>query len=91
MAKKNIWTVENIKAAVDAGMNVYWKNDQYKVIKDKLGRYLIAYDLGGDRENFVGLTWKDGTTLNGKSDDFFGGYSREAAAAYSRRDPRSVI
>jgi hypothetical protein len=37
----------------------------YEVIKDKIGQYLIVCKTG----YCVGLTWKDGTTLNGE--DFY--------------------
>jgi hypothetical protein len=65
-------TLEEIKAAVDAGLNVYWSNVGYRVIKDRLGRYLIGYDIDGPHENYIGLTHQDGITLNGKPEEFFG-------------------
>lgn len=34
-------TVNEIKAAVDAGKQVFWSNLNYEVIKDKVGQYLI--------------------------------------------------
>ncbi len=60
--------LEEIKAAIENGENVYWKQTSYKVIKDKIGQYLIIY-LNDD--SCIGLTWADGITLNGKKEDFF--------------------
>jgi hypothetical protein len=34
-------TLEDIKAAVDAGQTVHWANTGYIVHKDRLGQYLI--------------------------------------------------
>jgi hypothetical protein len=64
-------TLDKIKAAVDAGKTVYWSNTGYRVVKDKLGRYFIGFDIGGPRENYIGLTWQDAVTLNGERDEFF--------------------
>jgi len=32
---------------------------------------LIGWDIGGHQENWIGLTWQDGITMNGKPEDFF--------------------
>jgi len=61
-------TVEEIKKAVDAGKKVYWSNTLYEVIKDSIGQYLI-HVIG--TSNYIGLTWKDGKTLNGDECQFF--------------------
>lgn len=61
--------VEEIKAAVDEGKIVHWKNTAYRVIKDNIGQYLIHYP--GPPENYIGLTWQDGKTLNGEEKDFY--------------------
>lgn len=63
--------LNQIKAAVDAGEYVAWKSPAYRVIKDNIGQYLIAYDHGSSRANYIGLTWRDGVTLNGQEDEFF--------------------
>lgn len=39
-------TLEEIKAAVDAGKIVHWSNERYTVIKDKWGNYLIVCGNG---------------------------------------------
>ena len=71
--------LQEISAAVDAGDTVHWQSTDYIVIKgpshpDDPGndcnpalRYLITSDNG----QAIGLTWADGTTLNGKEGDFF--------------------
>ena len=46
-------TLEDIKAAVDAGQTVHWANAGYVVQKDRLGQYLITYVLNG---SCIGLT-----------------------------------
>jgi len=61
-------TAQEIKQAVDNGKTVFWKQENYKVVKDNLGQYLIECDNNG---HCIGLTWTDGTTLNGKEEDFF--------------------
>jgi hypothetical protein len=61
-------TLQEIKQAVNDGKGVFWASIAYKVIRDTKGQYLIKCTLNG---SCVGLTWKDGTTLNGKEDDFF--------------------
>lgn len=68
-------TLDQIKATVDAGGIVHWKNRAYQVIKDSIGQYLIAYGCGSRDENYVGLTWADGVTLNGTPEDYFRPYS----------------
>lgn len=61
----------DIKAAVDAGRTVHWSNDSYQVIRDSIGQYLIVYQRGRPGEHAIGLTWRDGTTLNGRIDQFY--------------------
>ena len=61
-------TAKEIKDAVDNGKKVHWVNDLYTVIKDSLGQYLIKCTTNG---YCIGLTWKDGETLNGKEEEFF--------------------
>lgn len=60
-------TLEEIKAAVEAGKTVYWANEGYRVIKDKLGYWLIVHESGYT----VGLTRRDGVTLNGDLEHFY--------------------
>lgn len=60
-------TLEEIKAAVDAGKKVHWSNPGYTVVKDKNWKYLIQFHSG----DCIGLTWADGVTLNGDEGDFY--------------------
>ena len=69
-------TLEQIKKAVDAGKAVHWSSNGYRVIRDNLGHYLIGFDIGGRRENYIGLTWTDGKTMNGKPSEFYVGERR---------------
>ena len=60
--------LEEIKQAVDEGKIVHWASEAYVVIKDSVPQYLIHCVLN---DNYIGLTWRDGVTLNGKEEDFF--------------------
>ena len=60
-------TLHEIKAAVDAGKQVFWSNFNYEVIKSS-DSYLIH---SKSNNHSIGLTWRDGTTLNGREDEFF--------------------
>lgn len=60
-----------IKAAIAEGKKVFWSTSAYEVIKDTCGQYLIGYGIGSRNENYIGLTWLNGITLNGKEDEFF--------------------
>ena len=61
-------TLEDIKAAVDAGQTVHWANTGYVVHKDRLGQYLITYVPNG---SCIGLTDRGGHRLNGKEAELF--------------------
>ena len=56
-------TLEDIKAAVDAGQTVHWANTGYIVHKDGLGQYLITYVPNG---SCIGRTDRGGHGLSGK-------------------------
>lgn len=60
-------TLPEIKAAVEAGKVVCWKNANYQVVKDKLGEWLIHCSAG----SAIGLTHQDGVMLNGAEEDFY--------------------
>ena len=60
-------TLEEIKQAVDEGQIVCWKTDSYQVIKDHIGQYLIQHTNG----SCIGLTWRDGVTMNEDPKDFY--------------------
>ncbi|MFV1709744.1 hypothetical protein VWY03_00470 [Phaeobacter sp. JH20_09] len=69
-------TLEDIKAAVDAGQTVHWANTGYVVHKDRLGQYLITYVPNG---SCIGLTDRGGQRLNGKEAEFFIARSEDSA------------
>jgi hypothetical protein len=61
-------SLAEIKAAVEAGQTVHWKNTGYVVIKDRIGQFLVKFT---SNDSCIGLTHKDGVTLNGSEEDFF--------------------
>ena len=63
-------TLEQITQAVQAGRVVHWASPLYRVIFDRLGQFLILCDANG---NCIGLTHRDGVTLNGRESQFFEG------------------
>ncbi|WP_372615360.1 hypothetical protein [Aquicoccus sp.] len=69
-------TLDDIKAAVDAGQTVHWANTGYVVHKDRLGQYLITHVPNG---SCIGLTDRGGHRLNGKETEFFVAQSKDAA------------
>ena len=69
-------TLEDIKAAVDAGQTVHWANTGYIIRKDRLGQYLITYGPNG---SCIGLTDREGHRLNGKEVEFFISRSEDGA------------
>lgn len=69
-------TLDDIKAAVDAGQTVHWANTGYVVYKDRLGQYLISFLPNG---SCIGLTDREGHRLNGKEAEFFVARSKDAA------------
>jgi hypothetical protein len=60
--------LSEIKAAVSAGQTVHWATDAYRVILDDVGQWLIICDTNG---HCLGLTWRDGETLNGQPEQFY--------------------
>ena len=60
-------TLYAIKLAVMRGQTVYWGNESYRVIRDRIGQWLIVCDNG----YCCGLTWQDGVTMNGSPDEFY--------------------
>ena len=61
-------TLDEIKAAVNAGKCVCWANTGYQVVRDTADQWLIRCT---DNDSCIGLTWRDGVTINGKPEDFF--------------------
>ena len=69
-------TLEDIKAAVDAGQTVHWANTGYVVHKDRLRQYPITYVPNG---SCLGLTDRGRHRLNGKEAEFFIARSEDVA------------
>ncbi|MBI6727142.1 hypothetical protein RYA05_04220 [Pseudomonas syringae pv. actinidiae] len=61
-------SLNEIKDAVEAGKAVHWANTGYVVIKDRVGQFLIKCT---SNDSIIGLTHRDGVTLNGKPEEFF--------------------
>lgn len=67
--------LSEIQSAVRSGKTVHCANTGYKVVltimRDGSEQWLVGWNVGGRGENYIGLTWRDGVTLNGKPEDFF--------------------
>jgi hypothetical protein len=61
-------TAQQIKDAVLQGNKVFWNHSGYEVIEDDNNQWFIRYIPNG---HCIGLTWQDGTTLNGNEQDFY--------------------
>lgn len=59
--------LEQIKKATEEGKIVYVSNCTSKVIKDEKEQWLIVSESGLS----IGLTWRDGVTLNSDEEDFY--------------------
>lgn len=60
--------LQEIQAAVNEGKTVHWKSEIYVVHKDDIGQWHI---LCTSNQSCIGLTHKDGKTMNGKPEDFY--------------------
>ena len=60
--------LNEIKKAISEGKRVFHNNLNYEVVMDKNGKYLIKCN---SNNYCIGLTWLNGTTLNGKEKEFF--------------------
>jgi len=60
-------TLKEIKLALSNGKKVYHHNHLYEIRKSG-DDYLICCD---ETKHYIGLTWRNNTTLNGKEKDFF--------------------
>ena len=78
-------TLEEIKAAIDAGQTVHWANTGYRVHKDSLGQYLITFEPNGST---IGLTDRSGQRLNGEEAEFFIAGSEEVDENTQDSHPR---
>ena len=65
-------SVEAIKNAVDSGKTVCWSNSNYQIVISHPRSYQTEYLIKClDNDSCIGLTWRDGKTLNGKLKDFY--------------------
>jgi hypothetical protein len=65
-------TINDIKNAVLSGNRVFWKTDDYEVIKSfKTNEWLLAFRRGQRGENYVGLTHRDGVGTEYDPKDFY--------------------
>lgn len=60
-------TLEEIKTAVLAGKRVLWVNAGTEVQHVKGHFYIVCLK----NQYTIGLTWQDGTTLNGEPHEFY--------------------
>ncbi|SFM72059.1 hypothetical protein [Shimia aestuarii] len=77
-------TLEEIKAAVDAGLIVHWANTGYRVHRDGFGQYLITFLPNGST---IGLTDRSGQRLNGDEAQFFIAKSEDCNGPNRRGHP----
>ena len=61
-------TLQEIKDAVLAGKTVHWATKAYVVVHDEIGQWLIKCLIN---DSCIGLTWRDGVTMNGNENEFF--------------------
>jgi uncharacterized protein (DUF927 family) len=48
-------TFEKLKKELKAGKKFHWSNKGYTIVLDKNGKVLVGWDVGGKKENWVGL------------------------------------
>ena len=60
--------LQQIKQAILDNRIVHWSNNNYTVIIDTKDQYMIECLINN---SCIGLTWLDGTTLNGKESEFY--------------------
>lgn len=61
-------TLQEIKQAILSGKTVHWCNERYTV---KIGAADYFYIIDKYNGSCVGLTYRDGITLNGSQDQFY--------------------
>jgi hypothetical protein len=63
-------TLQEIKSVINSGKKVCWASDIYEVRKSKFeDDYYIIVCITNN--STIGLTWRDGVTLNGKEEEFY--------------------
>ena len=80
--------LEEIKSAVKSGQTVHWANSNYRVIQSKGGGWLVICD---DNQHCIGLTHRDGVTMNGEPEDFFLSAPDARVAAYNQMKRENAV
>ena len=60
-------SINDLKDAVDSGKEVFWKTNNYKVIKNYKNEYML---LSKSNNCFIGMYCKNGQ-LNGNLNDYY--------------------
>ena len=61
-------TLQEIKSSTKEGKKVYWTNENYLITNPYNDEWLI---VSQGNNHAIGLTHRDGTTMNGKESEFF--------------------
>ena len=61
-------TLSEIKTALSENKRVFHSSPAYEVKRDSIGQYLIICSLN---DYTIGLTHRNGETMNGKEEDFY--------------------
>jgi hypothetical protein len=61
-------TLSEIKTALSENKRVFHQSPGYEVKRDNIGQYLIICSLN---DYTIGLTHRDGQTMNGKEEEFY--------------------
>ncbi len=64
-------TLEEIKAAVEAGKRVFLDGGSHEVVKDVVGQWLIVESQHRGCGYCIALTRRDGVTLNDAPENFY--------------------
>ena len=61
-------TLAEIQSAVESGQTVHWSNTDYRVVDGGQGGWLVKCEIN---DHCIGLTWRDGVTMDFDPQDFF--------------------
>ena len=59
--------LDEIKQAVSNGKTVHWANELYTVVKWTNGYHILC----SSNDHAIGLTHRDGITMNGREEQFY--------------------
>lgn len=64
--------LQEIKQAIEEGKKVFWRSELYEVKKCTYESSEVDYNIICNlNDHCIGLTWRNGVTLNGEEKDFF--------------------